>query len=499
MLWRAVLAICLYFCFFIISNVDCASNFKAEIDKINEMLPIIPEGRIFFWRPQKVGSSTILSLLLSYSFRYNIMSRRKGAQNSFCLKIADCINQRKFSVNGTSLENIKVPYTPKDLRKLESKKETILETAKYQIVTGHHICNLQSDVIYHGMKCAYENNNARNGIMMKIGRATDVLKEIFVVRDPLNRAISVYYFWGELYRMKYAKTQSKRKKIGGKVGKGTSAADNPYLNRQLLLRGTSNNVNSKIGSMVYKDGNIRTHKNMLKQEFEKEEIDLETADAEEENDAKSFNKNKRAVFRLGEADIEETEIQGRLFKYHGNETTPPPADIAQSYAANLRSIFKAGMPGPSFSWSLFSNNLDDAVKVIQSDRMVTVVTERLDESLVVAAHYLNWTIADVVVASPRKALSGHPKHSAWPPAAVKEIVSKLEKHGEYAVYEAAQQRLNTSIAALKKNGVDFDYELQALRELKSLVTKVCFNVISHRKVVSRLSLALCRSVSLMNI
>ena len=34
---------------------------------------------------------------------------------------------------------------------------------------------------------------------------------------------------------------------------------------------------------------------------------------------------------------------------------------------------------------------------------MTIVTERLDESLVVASHYMGWTLADVVVVSPRKA------------------------------------------------------------------------------------------------
>ncbi len=46
------------------------------------------------------------------------------------------------------------------------------------------------------------------------------------------------------------------------------------------------------------------------------------------------------------------------------------------------------MPGPSFSWSAFANSRQSALDVIASDRMVTVVVERLDESLVVAAHFL---------------------------------------------------------------------------------------------------------------
>ena len=42
---------------------------------------------IMFWRPQKVGSSTILSILVSYGFRYNAIPRRKGriTQNVFLI------------------------------------------------------------------------------------------------------------------------------------------------------------------------------------------------------------------------------------------------------------------------------------------------------------------------------------------------------------------------------------------------------------------------------
>ena len=67
------------------------SAIHAEIETINQLQPLISTGRVFFWRPQKVGSSTILSILLSYSYRYNIISRRKGGSNAFCLKIASCL------------------------------------------------------------------------------------------------------------------------------------------------------------------------------------------------------------------------------------------------------------------------------------------------------------------------------------------------------------------------------------------------------------------------
>ena len=60
---------------------------------------------------------------------------------------------------------------------------------------------------------------------------------------------------------------------------------------------------------------------------------------------------------------------------------------------------------------------------------MTIVLERLDESLVVAARYLNWSIADVVAASSRKSLSTHPSHKSWPQEAVALLKSNLELLG----------------------------------------------------------------------
>jgi hypothetical protein len=45
------------------------------------------------------------------------------------------------------------------------------------------------------------------------------------------------------------------------------------------------------------------------------------------------------------------------------------------------------MPGPSYSWSAFADSAKDAVAVVQSNRMLTLVIERLDESLVVSNNH----------------------------------------------------------------------------------------------------------------
>lgn len=46
------------------------SHEKDEKRLLNSLTPLKNEANIMFWRPQKVGSSTMLSLLISYGFRY---------------------------------------------------------------------------------------------------------------------------------------------------------------------------------------------------------------------------------------------------------------------------------------------------------------------------------------------------------------------------------------------------------------------------------------------
>jgi hypothetical protein len=45
------------------------SHEKDEKGLLNSLMPLKNEANIMFWRPQKVGSSTMLSLLISYGFR----------------------------------------------------------------------------------------------------------------------------------------------------------------------------------------------------------------------------------------------------------------------------------------------------------------------------------------------------------------------------------------------------------------------------------------------
>lgn len=267
------------------------------------------------------------------------------------------------------------------------------------MVTSHNLCNMPHELVNSGMNCGFESRNKLNRKQAKASKIARELKELFVVRDPLSRAISIYYFWGELYKMKAL----------------SSDGDHRHRNK----RRDHNVVKSRLGQ-----GNTSG------------------------------------------------EVEGRLFKYHGNESTVPPHELAYAYAINLP--LSAGMPGPSFTWSGFSDNLKDAIKIIDSDRIMSVVTERLDESLVVASHYLGWTLADVVVTSFRKALSSHPKHSEWPTIAVNKIKEKLVASGEYDVYEHANKKLDERIRQLNVLGVDVEVELRLLKMMREKVTQVYF-------------------------
>ena len=159
-----------------------------------------------------------------------------------------------------------------------------------------------------------------------------------------------------------------------------------------------------------------------------------------------------------------------IFTYHGDETTAPPEDIALKFATKLP--YKAGMPGPSLTWSAFASSPKDAVQVLQSGRVLAMVTERMDESLVVAAHFLNWSLADVVFTNRRKHLSSHPRPESWPPNAIRTLNRTLLDRGEHLVYEVANHMLDDRIRGLEEQGVHFEAELALLRDLRTRVTEV---------------------------
>jgi hypothetical protein len=185
--------------------------------------------------------------------------------------------------------------------------------------------------------------------------------------------------------------------------------------------------------------------------------------------------------QLGKSNIAMSNVlvNGQHFQYHGNEATSPPPLIAMRYANHT--VFKRGMPGPSYTWSAFADNIRDAVNAVKSDRICTIVLERLHESLVVASHVLGWSLADMVVVKHRKALSSHPKASSWPPEAVAMLTRQLNAPniGEYELYNASVAKLDQRIQILTTIGIDIAAQVVTLKALQRRVSEVSF-VISTR-------------------
>ena len=352
---------------------------------------------IMYWRPQKVGSSTILSILLSFGFRNNIVPRRKSnVQNQICAMIASCAFHK---YNSTSIEYAKsydidqdklLSAMKKSGDKRKGKKFDIKDTViPYQtkLSVSHNMCNLPAYIISNEIHCIHASNLP--SILGKTKPKDYNIKEIFSVRDPLSRMLSIYYFWGELFKLKKPRDDRKRKSFIG-----------------------STNSTSP--------------------------------------------------------------VQGNLFYYHGDELTPPPEDIAIQYAKRLP--LNEEMPGPSYTWSAFSNNAKSTVNIVKTDRVMTIVLERMDESLVALAHYLNWSLGDIVITVPRKSLSKHPKAEDWPRSAINLLKESLKSKGEYDVYNAVDAKLTERVSALNKNGYNIAEEIKLLQLIKEKVSGICLDL-----------------------
>lgn len=64
------------------------------------------------------------------------------------------------------------------------------------------MCFLPNVVVNMGLQCAWNNQDGNSTI-----------KQIFMLREPTSRALSVYYFWGELFKLKKAKAENKKSSI----------------------------------------------------------------------------------------------------------------------------------------------------------------------------------------------------------------------------------------------------------------------------------------------
>eukprot|EP01039_Chlorochromonas_danica_P008786 gene8786-9688_t len=225
--------------------------------------PAVTAGdNIMFWRLQKVGSSTLLSLLMSYAYRYDSLPRRKATANSFCKVIAKCAYQAD-----PEHKELRIYAT---LRSSQLAAEVLAQSIPFKISLTHEICNLNSSIVRDHLRCAFHLDQiptARTEVGKQV--LSGEVKEIFMVRDPLSRLISIYYFWGELFKMQEA----------------------------LRAASKSKSLPSESSSSTLRHGGVQKH--------------------------------PRGV--LGGASGNRT-VMGPLFLYHGSEETVPPLDIARAFA-----------------------------------------------------------------------------------------------------------------------------------------------------------------------
>jgi len=162
----------------------------------------------------------------------------------------------------------------------------------------------------------------------------------------------------------------------------------------------------------------------------------------------------------------------QFFEFHGNITTVPPIDVALKYA--LKIPYREGMPGPSKMWSTIADTRSDAVKLMKSDTLMTLVLERLDESLVAARHYLGWTLGDMVHTKNRKALASHPTQNDWQHEVINKIRHAVTERGEVAIYQAGNEALDMRLKKLREQGINVDEEIKMLKELRIKAQNRCF-------------------------
>lgn len=532
--------------------------FDQDLSVVKKLKPLINDGPyIHFWRPQKVGSSTILAILLSYSYRYNYLPKRKAGANALCREIAQCAiskksqlhnadnadnnnnnnsnpwrtvrgmkkQQQQYNSNNSTLTTTEylMDYIKQSIpgsmnrRSITGRLSRDIKTSMsvpYMMSTAHEICNIHEDVIQQHLLCSFQrgsdrrsdkkkknrNKNPKNGdegsndnfllnpisvldvIADKKSRRgsssenNEMMKELFLVRDPLSRAISVYYFWGELYKLTRSKHFSRDHNRGSK--------------RKLF--GSNINDNHDDYYDDYYDGDYDGDEVFF-------DINIDNSHADDRNYNQNYNninnlrkhvkseeteKVKRSLrYRIGENSLTNNRninhhitsniIPGQYFRYHGIESTSPPLEYAMQYAKGP--IYKAGMPGPSFTWSLFSNSLEGSLDILKSTtrNICAIILERLDESLVVMSYYLKWTLADVVVIKPRKSLSSHPKYNEWPEKSIMTLKKHLISIGEYDVYNASIAMLDQRIKVLEEIvGVNITDEVEKLRLLRKKTTEV---------------------------
>ena len=178
--------------------VNVLGNLSSEILK-NE------SNYLMFWRLQKVGSSTISSILLSYAYRYNLIPKNQLSNpiNNICARLVTCLhNSTNYSQNS----------------KIQKSNEYIISTKPTYVATfKHEICNLPVHLVFASLPCVftedfdYMNDKRRQKYVSQFyhkywrqnthSPSWSNIKEIFIVRNPLCRIVSIYYWYGAFNRI----------------------------------------------------------------------------------------------------------------------------------------------------------------------------------------------------------------------------------------------------------------------------------------------------------
>lgn len=229
---------------------------------------------LFFWRLQKVGSSSILSILTSYSVFHGLIIQPRTSPKIFCNRIylisskhndtkVENINNRNLRGFHENLEEYFDPYSylmyedNGDSSMLLSNSRALALSNKskpeiyFQVSLQHQLCNdenkygITNNISEHfestppvfsldkefkskkfepiyPVKKVYE-TNLQNYLRIEKRKT----RQFYLVRDPLSRMISIYYFWGELYCLaKKKRTMHEHKNITKLIlGNHTQACD----------------------------------------------------------------------------------------------------------------------------------------------------------------------------------------------------------------------------------------------------------------------------------
>jgi len=101
------------------------------------------------------------------------------------------------------------------------------------------MCYLPNPVIEMGLDCAWNPPDESKSI-----------KQVFMVRNPLSRALSVYYFWGELFKLKASQKRGKHRSLRERLGKLSTEAKGP-IKRTFLYHGDESTVPPEDTAIAY--------------------------------------------------------------------------------------------------------------------------------------------------------------------------------------------------------------------------------------------------------